>query len=110
MPELLKNRYHYGTLHELALRISAVYPPFQVDAFVSGIMDETWDALNLKARVRQIAINLGRYLPADYERALGIIDDVLAGYPAGFNDFTFMYFPDFVEVYGQDERRSLIHI
>ena len=26
------------------------------------------------------------------------------GYPEGFNDFTLMCFPDFVEVYGQDER------
>lgn len=67
-------------------------------------MDETWDALELKARMRRIAINLGKHLPADYEQALGIIDRVVAGYPAGFNDYASMYFPDFVEVYGQDER------
>lgn len=102
MPELLKNKYHEKYLHELALRIKAVYPAFQVNDFVDSIMDETWDALELKARVRQIATNLGKYLPTDYEQALGIIDRVIAGYPAGFNDFTLMYFPDFVEVYGQD--------
>ena len=44
MPELLKNRYNGGFLHGLALRITAVYPSFQADAFVKGIMDETWDA------------------------------------------------------------------
>ncbi|MFT4105959.1 MAG: DNA alkylation repair protein [Lacrimispora sp.] len=103
MPELLKNRYHYGALHELALSIRAVYGSFQADDFVNDVMDKTWDELELKARMRKIAINLGRYLPADYERALGIIDEVVAGYPEGFNDFTLMYFPDFVEVYGQDE-------
>lgn len=104
MPELLKNRYHYESLHALALRIRAVYHSFQVNDFVSGIMDETWDRLELKARMRQITVNLGRYLPSDYEEALGIIDQVIAGYPEGFNDFTLMYFPDFVAVYGQDER------
>lgn len=104
MPELLKNRYNGGFLHGLALRITAVYPSFQADAFVNGIMDETWDALGLKARMRRITVNLGRYLPTGYEQALGILDKVIAGYPAGFNDFSFMFFPDFVEVYGQEER------
>ena len=96
MPELLKNRYNYESLYELALSIRAVYPSFQVKDFLNGIMDETWEGLELKARMRQITLNLGRYLPDDYEQALGIIDKVTAGYPDGFNDFTLMYFPDFV--------------
>ena len=104
MPELLKNRYNYESLHELASNIKAVYHSFQVRDFVNDIMDENWDELELKARMRQITVNLGRHLPADYEQALGILDKVAAGYPAGFNDFALMYFPDFVEVYGQDER------
>ncbi len=104
MAELLKNRYNYESIHALALRMKAVYPSFQMNGFVNDIMDETWDGLELKARMRQITIHLGKYLPTDYEQALGIIDKVIAGYPAGFNDFTLMYFPDFVEVYGQDER------
>ena len=104
MPELLKNRYNDESLRALALSINTVYPPFQVDDFVNGIMDETWDGLELKARMRQITINLGRYLPDDYEQALGVIDKIVAGYPEGFNDFTLMCFPDFVEVYGQEER------
>ena len=105
MPELLKNRYNRESVRELALRIRAVYHSFQVNDFVNGIMDNSWAGLELKARMRQITLNLGRYLPADYERALGVIDRVAAGYPAGFNDFALMYFPDFVEVYGRDERQ-----
>ena len=104
MPEPLKNRYNRESVHALALRIRAVYHSFQVNDFVNGIMDNSWPGLELKARMRQITLNLGRYLPADYERALGVIDRVAAGYPAGFNDFALMYFPDFVEVYGRDER------
>lgn len=104
MPELMKDKfYNDKSVHELAFRIQAVYPLFQTDDFVSGIMDETWNELELKARMRRIAENLGKYLPADYEQALVIIDQVLAGYPEGHNDFSLMYFPDFVEVFGQDE-------
>lgn len=105
MPELLKNRYNDKSLYALASSIKAVYPLFQVDDFVRNIMDETWDELTLKARIRQIAISLGRYLPTDYEQALGIIDQVVVGYPVGFNDYALVYFPDFVEVYGQAENR-----
>lgn len=105
MPELLKEKYYnYDSLHDLASRIKAVYPPFQMEAFVSGIMDEAWQGLELKARMRRITIHLGRYLPADYTEALGVIDQVIAGYPVGYSDFMLMCFPDFVEVYGQDER------
>lgn len=103
MSELLKDRYTYESLYELALRVKAVYRCFQVDDFVGGILDETWESLGIKARIRQISIHLGKYLPADYEQALGVIDRVIAGYPQGFHDYTLMYFPDFVEVFGQDE-------
>ena len=104
MPVLMKDKYYnYDSLHDLASRIKAVFPSFQENDFVDHIMNETWDALELKARMRQITINLGKYLPADYKQALGIIDQVIAGYPSGYNDNALIYFPDFVEVYGQDE-------
>ena len=104
MPELMKDKYYnYHSIHELALRVKAVYPSFLDCDFIGGIMDDTWDALALKGRMRQIAINLGKYLPSDYEQALAILNQVVAGYPAGFNDNSLIYFPDFVEVYGQDE-------
>lgn len=105
MPELLKDRYfNYDSLHDMASRIKAVYPPFQADDFLGGIMDETWDQAELKARMRKVTVNLGKYLPADYEQAIGILDKVIAGYPLGFCDYGLMCFPDFVEVFGQEER------
>lgn len=104
MAELLKNRYNFERIHELAITIQGVYPAFQVDDFIKGVMDETWEDLPLKARMRQITVNLGKHLPAEYEEALSILDRVIESYPEGFSDFTLMYLPDFVEVYGQDEK------
>ena len=104
MPELMKEKYYnYNTIQELALHIKAVYPIFQSDDFVNDIIDETWDSLELKARMRKITIHLGQYLPAGYEQALAILDKVIARYPIGNVDSGLIYFPDFVEVYGQDE-------
>lgn len=104
MSELLKDKYfNYASIHGLACNIRAVYPLFEMGDFVNSIMDDTWDGLELKARMRKITISLGRYLPADYEEALRIMDQVIACYPEGYSDFVFLCFPDFVEVYGQDE-------
>lgn len=103
MPEPLKNKYNYESIYDLALRMKSAYPSFQIDAFISDTMDHTWDDLELKARMRQISLTLGKHLPDEYEQALDVIDEVVASYPLGFNDFSLMYFPDFVEVYGQDE-------
>lgn len=105
MPDLMKDRYYnYNTIYELAMHISSIYPIFPADNFIADVMDETWNALELKARMRYITINLGKYLPPDYEHALGILDKVIAEYPVGVVDSGLLYFPDFVEVYGQDER------
>lgn len=104
MRELMKNKYYnYESVQELALAIKDVYSLFQTDAFVRDIIDETWDSLELKARMRKITLNLGKHLPADYEQAIGIIDRVIAKFAADFNDSAQMYFPDFVEVYGQEQ-------
>ena len=49
MPELLKNRYNYESLQELALRVKAVYPSFQEEDFVKAVINETWEALELES-------------------------------------------------------------
>lgn len=93
MPELMKNKYYNReSLQEMALRFQAVYQPFSIDDFVEDVIDKTWDALELKARMRQITVNLGKHLPADYEQALGVIDKVIESYAEGHNDFALMCF------------------
>lgn len=60
-------------------------------------MDETWNNLELKARCRKISMSLGMYLPEDYKEALSIFEKSVTGFYFAF------FFPDFVEVYGQDD-------
>lgn len=104
VPELLKDRYYNSNaIHDLAMRIKAVYPTFTAGDFVENIMDKAWGELELKARMRRITINLGEQLPSDYEQALSILDRVIDSYPIGRIDTGLLFFPDFVEVYGQDE-------
>ncbi|VHR93860.1 DNA alkylation repair protein [Clostridioides difficile] len=97
MPELLKNMYNRESLYEVAVAIQSVYNSFKVDEFIKSTMDETWNNLELKARCRKISMSLGMYLPEDYKEALSILEKSVTGFYFAF------FFPDFVEVYGQDE-------
>ena len=100
--EPLKNILNYESLRNGALVIQSVYRSFKVDEFVNSIIDETWDSLELKSRGRQITLNLGKYLPSDYQKALAILEKVADAYSGGHFVLGFS-FPDFVEVYGQNE-------
>lgn len=105
MPEPMKDRYYnHHSIRGLARRVQTIYPPFRIDDFANDILDGTWDALELKARMRQITVHLGKYLPDDYEQALTILDKTIESYPVGVVDSGLIYFPDFVEVYGQEAR------
>ncbi|MGO1044081.1 DNA alkylation repair protein [Clostridioides difficile] len=97
MPDLLKNMFNYESLHEIASAIQSVYTQFKIDEFLKSILDETWNDLGLKSRCRKISINLGAYLPVEYTEALDILEKAVAGFSFAF------FFPDFVEVYGQNE-------
>lgn len=97
MLELLKNMYNRESLYEVAVAIQSVYNSFKVDEFIKSTMDETWNNLELKARCRKISMSLGMYLPEDYKEALSILEKSVTGFYFAF------FFPDFVEVYGQDD-------
>jgi len=101
--DLLKDGFNKSYLNELATDIKAVYDQFLIEDFISSVMDETWCSLELKGRMRQITINLRKFLPENYAEAIGIIDRVIADYGDWLTGFGAMYFPDFVEVFGLDE-------
>jgi len=102
MADQLKNMYNKEYLEKLAANISAVYSPFPGEKFVSSIMDETWDKLELKGRMRQITQNLGKFLPQNYPAAIAVINEAIKPYTNWLDGFC-LYFQDFVELYGQDE-------
>ncbi|PWW02804.1 3-methyladenine DNA glycosylase AlkC [Paenibacillus cellulosilyticus] len=99
MAEPLKNMYHETFLREFGMKVQGAYRPFQTERFVSDVLDEGWEALELKGRIRQIASVLGKHLPDLYADAIDVlfqIDEQCVGFP-------YLFFPDFVEVYGAAE-------
>lgn len=99
MAEPLKHMYNEGFLRGFGEKIHAVYNDFDIEGFTTTAIDDNWEALELKARMRRITITLGRYLPQSVEKALDVlfaIDETCVGFP-------YLIFPDFVEVYGHEE-------
>lgn len=100
MPEPLKNVYTPAALRQVALNLHAVHSPFNVEGFLSAVFNEAWNTLELKARIKHISVALQAFLPADYGVALGIIDQVVGHHAQGSLGFG-LFFPTFVELYGQ---------
>lgn len=99
MAEQLKNVYTKEYIKNLAFKIKEHYQEFDSDSFINSIFNSTWEELELKMRMRHIAITLNDYLPLSYEKQL----EVLKPASKDFGSFEAMFFQDFVEVYGLDD-------
>jgi len=102
MAEAFKNYYNYDSIKKVALDIQTVYPQFEVDAYMDQTVDDSWEALELKDRVRRMALVLREFLPADYEEALGVIDQVVMKYGSWLEGFAW-FATAFVEEHGLDD-------
>jgi len=99
MAEPLKNMYNEEFMREFGMKVQSVFNQFQTENFIADVLKDLWDELELKGRIRRIAIVLGSHLPENYASALNIlcqIDEECVGFP-------YLFFPDFVEVFGQNE-------
>ena len=99
MAEQLKNVYTKEYIKNLALKIKDNYKEFDADKIINSIFDNTWESLELKARMRHIAINLDKRLALTYDKQLEILKEV----SKDFSSFEAMFFQDFVEVFGLDD-------
>ena len=104
MAEQLKNVYTKDYIKKLAFKIKENYQSFDSDGFINSIFNHTWENLELKMRMRHIAITLNKYLHLPYKKQL----DILKPVSVDFGSYEAMFFQDFVEVYGLDDFENSI--
>lgn len=104
MAEALKNLYTRVMIESLATELESEYTRFDGDAFVSSVFDRQWKQRELKQRLRHITETLHDCLPDDYATSLEILKSVAPR----FSGFQYMFFPDYVELYGLDDFRTSI--
>jgi len=104
MAEQLKNVYTKKYIENLALKTKQNYKQFDTNSFINSIFDDNWNDLELKQRMRHIALRLNDFLPISYAKQL----EVLKVVSKDFSSFEAMFFQDFVEVYGLDDFENSI--
>ncbi|AXH11763.1 DNA alkylation repair protein [Halarcobacter bivalviorum] len=104
MAEQLKNVYTKEYIGNLANKIKEYYSSFDKEKFCKEIFDSSWESLELKQRMRHIAIVLNNNIKLEYKKQL----EVLKFVSKYFYSFEAMFFQDFVEVYGLDDYEDSI--
>lgn len=112
MAELFKNIYNTESMARFAGIVKEVVPAFKKDKFLTAIFDTDWEEKELKQRMRHISITLHAHLSQDYKESirqlLGIIESHLS---KGIRETSieFMFFPDFIELYGLDDFETSVN-
>lgn len=100
MPEPLKNMYNQAFIQKLASHIKEVYASFPVEKFTEEIFTPEWEALELKERMKHIAITLFTNLDGSYAERIRTLYPVTE---MDSNGFELIIFPTIVELFGLDE-------
>lgn len=97
MSQALKDAYDQTYIARVAQVCSNAYPSFPVERFIQSVFDEQWGARELKARSQHIRHCLHQALDMPYAKAINVLMDVAPE----FGGYEALFFPDFVEAYGQ---------
>ncbi|MDY8138546.1 DNA alkylation repair protein [Aquimarina sp. 2201CG5-10] len=105
MAELLKNIYNDHFFKQFTEVIKKVIPDFNSSSFINTIHDGEWKNRELKQRMRHISITLKNHLPSNYSQnvktILTLIEELKEN-KITESSLEFMFFPDFIELYGLD--------
>lgn len=114
MAEPLKNIYNEVFFKRFTKSIEQVFPTFNPSLFLKDIYNSEWDNFELKQRMRHITSVLKQHLTNDYETNIDLIISfipVLIKNGVKPNNLEFIFFPDFIELYGiNNYNKSIIAI
>ena len=111
MAEPLKNIYSKAFIDELTTSLKKAHPALEANRFTKLIFTNDWPEKELKQRMRHIAEVLKQLLPTNFSDSVTVIVkciEALKKNRKGEMYFEFMFFPDFVELYGIEEYNTSI--
>jgi 3-methyladenine DNA glycosylase AlkC len=98
MEKLKDTLYAPEIVGEIAKSLTTVYPDFLSEQFLQSVFSDSWEQLELKQRMRHIALCLKQWLPENYHDAIAIM---IKASPK-VSGLIVMSFADYVELYGQE--------
>ena len=109
----LKDLYSPTFYNRLADILAKVVPNFDQQLFIGRIYEDGFENKELKARMRHTSNVLHTFLPADYRNTARLIEQLLIHLRRekfGEDSLTFMFLPDYIEVYGLDDFEASVKV
>ncbi|MBW8682788.1 DNA alkylation repair protein [Chitinophaga rhizophila] len=99
---LLKDLYSPAFYNGFADVLAQTLPAFNKRAFIKRIYQPDFEAKELKERMKHTTAVLHTFLPADYEKAVTLIDQIIQALKkAGYGEaLEFIFLPDYLATYG----------
>lgn len=97
MSQALKDAYDQTYIDRVARACGKACSSFPAERFIQSVFDEQWQTRELKARSQHIRHCLHQALAMPYEKAINVLMEVAPD----FGGYEALFFPDFVEAYGQ---------
>ena len=111
MTKLLKNIYNEAFFARFLNALKVIIPDFNSSSFLEGIYNNEWENKELKQRMRHITLVLKNHLSDDFNNNVKTIFQLIPELRKhGFlpDNFEFMFFPDFIELYGAENYETSI--
>jgi len=105
MAELFKNIYNEKFITEFSATLTKTVHNFDTSSFTKSIFNNSWNLLELKARMRHITHVLNAHLAGGFKNQIEVVLCAIAEMQrVGRRETSieFMFLPDFIEVYGID--------
>jgi 3-methyladenine DNA glycosylase AlkC len=104
MAELIKDRYSPSFFNQFIKILKSAYPGFDENQFLTFIYDDEWEQREFKQRIRHVSVALRESLPQSYDSSI----EILLSIAPQCKGVEYLFFPDFVEVFGLDNWETSI--
>jgi len=107
----LKDIYSPQFYDKLSNVFVKTIPSFDKKDFVSKIFTDDFNQMELKERMRHTTKVLHQFMPEDFGKAVKIIEksiDELRRNNIGEDSLAFIFFPDYIEIYGLDDYENSV--
>ncbi|MBL4734720.1 MAG: DNA alkylation repair protein [Flavobacteriales bacterium] len=112
MAEPFKNIYNQKFFEKFTKALLVVIPDFDKASFLNHIYDNEWENRELKQRMRHVAETLKRHLSDDYSDNVNTVIRIIEHLQKnGIREevIEYMFFPDFIELYGLDHYKISVN-
>ncbi len=109
----LKDVYSEGFYRQFCNAVAKVYPEFNSKKFIKNIFTEEFQQMELKQRIRHTTLVLHEFFPKNFKDDAILIEkiiDQIESEDIKYDRFPFLFFPDYIEIYGINDFEIAIPI